>query len=366
LTWFVAAALVVALSTFIFVLRTPASSPYPVAEAGESLIIVSRFAATDGLLARRDSLSDRVQTAIEREIDGRHIDHTRAITWTDDIADANTALFFAQRAGASAVLWGTRADDQWSVGLVTSRPRVHSYARGLGALIAEPLTPTFSLDPNAVEDIQALALFTLAQLDAQQEEYGSAHAALTQALAASPAATSTRALLLLYSGYWAQVARSPDLVSITESYSQALALDPDLLEAYLDRALVYVRANEPVGWESDLMHVLSVHSDHSGARLALCWAYALDRKPELAMPHCDAAVAHDATARSREGRAVAAAEAGRLEAAAADMRAFLDWLSKQPEPLRTRYGNTRAGWLQALQAGQNPFTDVVLSQLRVE
>lgn len=102
------------------------------------------------------------------------------------------------------------------------------------------------------------------------------------------------------------------------------------------------------------------------ANRALCWAYALDQKPEQALPYCDSAVSRDSTARSREARAITHAELGRLNEAAGDLKIFLDWLGLQPSSLRARYGTSRAEWLESLKQGKSPFDDLTLSKLRSE
>ena len=97
--------------------------------------------------------------------------------------------------------------------------------------------------------------------------------------------------------------------------------------AYLNRGIAAIRLNDAAQWQPDLARVLALQPDYPGARLALCWAHALDKQPQLALPHCDAAVSRAASA---------------------------------------RYGSTRADWLQMLKAGKNPIDAVTLEKLRRE
>jgi tetratricopeptide (TPR) repeat protein len=149
-------------------------------------------------------------------------------------------------------------------------------------------------------------------------------------------------------------------------YSQTIALAPETATAYLNRGVAYVRLNDAALWQADFARAQTMNPDHFGARLAQCWAFALDQKPDLALPHCDAAVSRDASARSREARAIVYAELGRLTDAAADLQMFVDWLGRQSPGLRARYGTSRADWLQSLQVGKNPIDATVLGKLRQE
>jgi len=157
-----------------------------------------------------------------------------------------------------------------------------------------------------------------------------------------------------------------DLERAIEDFNQAIDLAPDAPGGYLNRGLAYVRAGEHERWLEDFERVLALVPNHQGAYNAVCWAYALDQQPELALPYCDQAVALDPTGYSRDSRGVVYAELGRLEDAAEDFEAFLDWLDGQPESVYRRHGPTRQAWIQALKTGKNPIDQETLGQLRLE
>lgn len=93
----------------------------------------------------------------------------------------------------------------------------------------------------------------------------------------------------------------------------------------------------------------------------VCRVAALQGRAAEALPACDAAVRYDSThLERRDGRAVARALSGDLHGARTDL-AYVVEHAEQGEFL-----DRRAGWLQALAAGQNPFTEAVLEQLRKE
>ncbi len=157
-----------------------------------------------------------------------------------------------------------------------------------------------------------------------------------------------------------------DLARAVEDFTQAIDLAPDASGGYLNRGLAYVRVGDRERWLQDFERVLALDPNNADAHNALCWAYALDQQPDLALPHCDQAVDLDPTGRSHDSRGVVYAELGRLEQAAEEFEIFLDWLRRRPEGSYQRYGLAREEWLQALDAGRNPIDPETLEQLRRE
>jgi tetratricopeptide (TPR) repeat protein/DNA-binding XRE family transcriptional regulator len=151
-----------------------------------------------------------------------------------------------------------------------------------------------------------------------------------------------------------------------EDFDQAIALDPGLTAAYFNRGLAYVRQDDRARWLPNFERVLSLAPDHAGAYNALCWAYALDHEPELALPYCDKAVALDPTGTSRDSRGIVYAEMGRYTEALADLKAYLVTLQGQDPDTYRRLGLLREAWVQALENGQHPFDQAMLDALRTE
>ena len=71
-----------------------------------------------------------------------------------------------------------------------------------------------------------------------------------------------------------------------EDFNRAIDLAPDAPGGYLNRGLAYIRKGERERWLADFERVLAMDPDHGGAYNALCWAYALDQQPHLALPYC--------------------------------------------------------------------------------
>jgi tetratricopeptide (TPR) repeat protein/transcriptional regulator with XRE-family HTH domain len=151
-----------------------------------------------------------------------------------------------------------------------------------------------------------------------------------------------------------------------QDFDRAIALDPDMVQAYFNRGLAYVRQDDKGRWLPDLEHALSLEKDHAGAHNALCWAFALERAPEIALPYCERAVALDPTGAGLDSRAIAYAEAGRYAEAVADLERYLSELQAQDQEAYQRQGPAREEWIRALKSGQDPFDKATLDRLRLE
>jgi lipoprotein NlpI len=117
-------------------------------------------------------------------------------------------------------------------------------------------------------------------------------------------------------------------------------------------------------WAADLQEALALRPDHARTLNHLCRNYTLDRLPEEALPYCDRLIALDPQPLYRDNRGLAYALAGDYPAAIADFQAYIDWLAGQPDPTARATLTQRQTWVEALQAGENPFTSAVLDDLR--
>jgi tetratricopeptide (TPR) repeat protein len=363
----------------IFSFRSDAD--FPVAAPGEQLVIIAQFQAARPLAtpdapSRRlpgenvgtasDDFASRMQIALEREVRAARMDNVRVVTWRAQIRDANAAEAFRQRANASIVIWGNASDNKFTAALAVAPLASRADDMPLDALIAAPTDAALTIGESAPDEMRAFALLALSQLYLAQGDSGMARASLTQALARPPQDQRALAMLNLHLAYVLQISKPPELGNAIQFYSQTIALAPDHSTAYLNQGVAYIRLDDAAGWQADFARVLLTKPDQFNARLALCWANVLDQKLDLALPHCDAAVSRDSSARSREARAIVYAEMGRLPQAVADLQMFVDWLAHQPASLRTRYGTSRADWLQSLGAGKNPVDAAILGRLRQE
>lgn len=354
-------------SIVFLMVRQGIGQAYPVASLGETLVLIGAFGSIPSPNAKSTgyNVTERIKAALEREIQGARLDRMRVTAWPDAIRDENTVESVKRRAGASIAIGGTQSRDDILVTFSTSLMGSRKDDLALDALVSAPSPVQMRITSTSAEEVQLLALLAVSHLHVERGDFGRARASLTLALARPPADQGALAVLHSYLGYVHQISRPPDLEQAIGSYDAALG-QSEMPVIYLNRGLAYVRLNEPVRWQADLARVLDLQPNNAHARLSLCWAYALDKQPELALPHCDAAVSESPGGRSREARGVVYAQLGRLSDAAAELQSFLEWLERQPEVLRARYGMTRSEWVQKLKAGRNPIDQAALERLRVE
>jgi tetratricopeptide (TPR) repeat protein len=134
----------------------------------------------------------------------------------------------------------------------------------------------------------------------------------------------------------------------------ALDRTQDLVKAgKIDDAIAaYARARE-------LDPALGIGSEYENS---LCGDGSLWDRAADVLRYCERAVAADPRGEYRDSRGAARALIGDLRGAAEDFRAFLDWGRDQgsPEEMLAK----RRRWIEALEAGRNPFDAATLEALR--
>ena len=147
--------------------------------------------------------------------------------------------------------------------------------------------------------------------------------------------------------------------------SRAIELSPDSPEAHFNRGLVHSELEDWSASLTDLRRARDLDPRRLTYNSTLCLQLAVAGDPEEALPYCDQAVAADPGGLSRDGRGLANALLGRHAQAIADFEAFLAWVDMSPKDgCRSRYGASRAAWVEALKAGEAPFDPAALSDLR--
>jgi tetratricopeptide (TPR) repeat protein len=381
-TWLVAAIFALAFVTgAVYLANSSLRLPVAPAAPGETLIIIGSFDPpvqagqatptanprfSSDVVSSTASVNTRIQAALDREIRAARLDRVRIEILPDRIADAVAAEQMRRRTNAAVVVWGSATNDIITVAFTSASIPARTNELPLDALVVTPSDLYWKIYRAAPEETRSLAFLILSQLYLNHDDYTLAGAALTQALAQPLRDTDSLVRLYFFSGYIRQISKPPDQSGAIELYSQVINHSPEMVSAYLNRGLAYVRQHDSAQWQTDFARVLALKLDDFGARQALCWAYALDKKPEQALVHCDSAVSRDPSARSREPRALVYIQLGRLADATSDLQIFVDWLAHQPADLRARYGSSREEWLQTLKAGQHPVDDALLEKLRRE
>lgn len=148
---------------------------------------------------------------------------------------------------------------------------------------------------------------------------------------------------------------------------KSLELNPDLPEAYINQAYIYFRQGRPMEEvEPTLKMALALRPGYATALNTLCWGYALEQQPEIALPYCQQAVEADPEPLYQDSRGLAYALLEDYPAAMADFQAYVGWLEEQPGDGWQETLARRQAWLARLESGENPFTPKVLAELRNE
>ncbi len=148
---------------------------------------------------------------------------------------------------------------------------------------------------------------------------------------------------------------------------KTLTLNPDLPEAYINQAFIFLRQGHPMDEIAPVLEkALELRPGYGIAFNSLCWGYATEQQPEVAMPYCEqAAQTEPAKATFKDSRGLAYALLGDYPAAIADFKAYIDWLeTEQPGNTWEEELALRQEWVNLLEEGENPFTPEVLVKLR--
>lgn len=408
---------------------------YPVSQGDETLIVVGQFANYTGG-SQGYNVPGRIRQALEREIAGARLANVRVAEWPDPIRTQDVADEVAARSRAALLIWG-----EYDSGRVLARFTVSDggevrEAAPLERLIATTDDLSAVVNSDLPEEARFLALLNLSQVLIDRSQADMATALLAQAASHGVQDAAGKITLYFLTGLAAQQGQPPDLDAAIEAYGEALALRPDLVAAYhnravaclkrqaagdvelaladltrylaaypdaaealtnrgtahlllggndharqalidlnraleftpdsvealLNRGLARLRMDE-VGWEDDFKRVLALRAGHPGALDSLCWAHAVQRRPEDALPWCGQALSAADSGPARHGRAIAYALMGEYVLAAEDLEAYLATLKPpllEKEEVRVRE------WLGELRAGRSPFDAGVLNMLRQE
>ena len=197
---------------------------------------------------------------------------------------------------------------------------------------------------------------------AEQADLDAAIADLSAVIARQP----QRVDPLLNRGIAYYQRRGPDdLPAAIADFSAAATLAPDDHRPFYHRGLARIRAGEAGAWAADMLQADQLRPNNAAVLNGLCWGYGLWGEAETGLPYCDRAVAIDATGSSLDSRAVAYAQVGKYEMAAADLEGYLSWVKATYPELYTKYrGPQVEEWIAALKGNDNPFTPAVLAGLR--
>jgi len=408
---------------------------YPVSQGDETLIVAGQFANYTGG-SQGYNVPGRITQALEREIAGARLANVRVAEWPEPIRSQDMADEVAARSRAALVIWGEYDSGRVLVRFTVSDGGEVREAAPLEKLISSTDDLSAVINSDLPEETRFLALLNLSQVLIDRGQAETAAALLAQAASHPVQDPDGQITLYFLTGLAAQQGQPPDLDAAIRAYGEALALRPDLVAAYhnravaclkrqaagdaglaladltrylaaypdaaealtnrgtahlllggndharqalidlnralklmpdsvealLNRGLARLRTDE-LGWEDDFERVLVLKPGHPGALESLCWAHAVQGRPEDALPWCEQALSAADSGPARHGRAIAYALTEEYVLAAEDLEAYLAAL--KPPLLEKEVGRVRE-WISELRAGRNPFDTGVLNRLRRE
>lgn len=165
----------------------------------------------------------------------------------------------------------------------------------------------------------------------------------------------------------AYVARGSDddlQIALVE-FTKALRLDPFSTQALFNRALVYSELGDLDRSLADLRRAQEVSPKEVVYNRTLCRQMAVTGNAEEGRDFCKLALEYDPEGLSRDVMGLANALSGRVPLAIADFESFVEWIDESSKPTcSSQYRETRISWLNALRAGEDPFDEATLYDLR--
>ena len=157
-----------------------------------------------------------------------------------------------------------------------------------------------------------------------------------------------------------------DVEQALADFTKAIDLAPDNALGYYNRALAHSTAENWDLSNSDLLAAQERDPRDPLINNALCWQLGIQRRPDEALPFCNLALEREPDGPARDSRGLVYGVTGSTDEAVADFRVFLGWVDASEKPTcRPHYRPSREAWIRALEAGDNPFDDQTLRELRL-
>lgn len=155
-----------------------------------------------------------------------------------------------------------------------------------------------------------------------------------------------------------------DMEAAIRDYSAAIALNPKP-DYYFNRALGHIAADNSASWEVDLDKALELGYSPRAVYTAKCYAHLRQLQAEEAIETCEAAIAQEPKAADTAyvNYAIALAVNGDQEQAIQYLTEHIGWLNENPGYYERLQGKLADEWLEALKAGEDPFTEEALRNL---
>ena len=237
-------AAVAVIAGVVAVLRLTGGPDYPVASAGESLIVIAPFANyTAG--QQGFNVQGRLKGSIDREIASAGLNDVRTVDWPEAIADGPGAAEAGQKAGAAIVIWGEYDSGRVVANVTSSRSRNEPHGPQVVDIASSPTELPTAINIDLTAEVRSVALLTLGQLYLEQREFDQAKTVLVQALAEPPSDPASLAGLRYRLGLSYLGGEYADLDEAIWRFSQVLSVQPRSADTYSSRGLAYLERGRP-------------------------------------------------------------------------------------------------------------------------
>lgn len=207
---------------------------------------------------------------------------------------------------------------------------------------------------------QAEAYLSRARVAWRDNETAQAMVSIDKALALDPdllPAYQIRAII--YRSQQAYTAALADL-------EQAIALDPGYVDAYIALGLTYQAMGDLEQTVASYQQALDLEPDNAAWYNNLCWAYGVFNQPEAGLEYCEQAVALSPEPFIHDSRGLVYALLGDYGNAIIDFTIYISYYDRRYPGNTLRSVAQRKAWIKAMQAGESPFTEEVLDELRTQ
>lgn len=213
---------------------------YPVALAGETLLVVAPFA--EYTTGEGYNVAGRIQDALTQEIATAGLLSTTIAIWPEAVRNANQVRQLVGSANAALVIWGEydsgRVRVNWTVGdQATGQEKTEK----VDFALTSPSELITTINTRLPQEIRSLALTALGRVLRDQGDRTRALAAFRRALELDPEDDKTRALLNFYLGHLTEQSRTlVDFDRAISYYTAALQSNGQLVDAYYNRGTIYL------------------------------------------------------------------------------------------------------------------------------
>ena len=217
---------------------------HPVAEAGESLIVIAPFANyTGGQLAF--NIRGRLRASLDREIAAAGLEGIRTEDWPEELPGQQEALAAARNSRAAIVIWGEYDSGRVLANLTSTPTESESLGPRVVDIATSPSQLPAAINIDLTPEVRAVALLTLSQLYLQRDEHDLAKTVLIRALEEPPPDPAALANLRYRLGQAYLGGKYADLDEAIWRFTQVLSVQPRSADTYSSRGLAYLERGRP-------------------------------------------------------------------------------------------------------------------------